>query len=394
MEKANWEICAKVSHESSAPEITPMMNRIRRTSLVLVATALFVPSCASTMQATGSTKRSRPTVAAPQLSLHGPTQWKPFEHATISRQHGPSITVYVGRHATPRPTLVLVHGSHCLPLIMASKQRTVSALIFQPHLHELVERVNVVVVEKRGLTSFVEPPATEQEARALAKCTEAHGGVEKSERVDDLVIVMTALEAQPWVSGLHLLGHSEGGDVVAGAIKRMRSTPKLRSAGFLAGVGPTRFFEYVVQARESKGAPGAAAVIEENGKCRAVENPNRVVMAALAGPTTPVKVGSKGTYPTLNPSCNVSINNKDNQAVPAIRIRALVNKFSAKLTAQEKSDAIAKRRNIPYWVDAKGKWRHENFSSICTTDFSPALKRFAERITARMGTRCKDFGAQ
>jgi hypothetical protein len=35
-----------------------------------------------------------------------------------------------------------------------------------------------------------------------------------------------------------------------------------------------------------------------------------------------------------------------------------------------------------------GTWKEDNFTSICTTDFSPALKRLGERIVGALGTLC------
>jgi hypothetical protein len=124
------------------------------------------------------------------------------------------------------------------------------------------------------------------------------------------------------------------------------------------------------------------------GKCTDKPNTRRLVMAAIAGPADPVEVGVQGSYPMLKPSCSSS----QGFAVPAVRIKSLVRAFAKQLTAQEIKDIKAKVRNIPYFVDKSGTWRRENFSSICSSDFAPALQRFAERIKAARGTRCQDFG--
>ena len=121
------------------------------------------------------------------------------------------------------------------------------------------------------------------------------------------------------------------------------------------------------------------------GKCMDVPNTRRLVMAAIAGPADPVEVGVQGQYPILKPSCSSS----QGFAVPAVRIKSLVRAFAKPLTAQEIKDIKAKVRNIPYFVDGNGTWRGENFSSICASDFSPALQRFAEQIKAARGTRCQ-----
>ena len=120
------------------------------------------------------------------------------------------------------------------------------------------------------------------------------------------------------------------------------------------------------------------------GKCVGKANPDRVLMAAIAGSTDRVEVGMSGNYPTLKPSCTSS----QGDAQPAVRIKALVRAFAKELSLKEIADVKAKKKSIPYFVDAQGKWREENFTSICTSDFSPALKRLGERIVGSLGTMC------
>ena len=123
------------------------------------------------------------------------------------------------------------------------------------------------------------------------------------------------------------------------------------------------------------------------GKCVAVPAPERVFMAAVAGPTEPVEVTNQGGFPQLKGSCSSS----RGFAVPAIRVAALVHDFARLLTDQERADIRAKRKNIPYWVDGAGQWREQNFTSICSSSFDTALKQLAERLREARGTRCADF---
>ena len=113
-------------------------------------------------------------------------------------------------------------------------------------------------------------------------------------------------------------------------------------------------------------------------------NPGRVLMAAIAGPTDRVEVGLDGQVPTLKPSCQTS----QGYAVPAIRIKALVHAFAQELSAQEVAEIKANKTNTPYWVDSDGKWREENLSTICSSDYSPALRRIGERVASSLGTTC------
>ena len=113
-------------------------------------------------------------------------------------------------------------------------------------------------------------------------------------------------------------------------------------------------------------------------------HPQRVIMSAIVGPTNKVEVGLDGSNPVLKPSCQTSAG----FAVPAIRLKYLVHAFARELTAAEIAAIKNKTKNIPHWIDANGKYRTENTSSICSSDFSSALMRFGEDIVAAMGTRC------
>ena len=113
-------------------------------------------------------------------------------------------------------------------------------------------------------------------------------------------------------------------------------------------------------------------------------DPARVVMSAVAGPTDRVEVGVDGKNPTLKPSCQTA----QGFAVPAIRIKALVREFAKDLSAKEIADIKAHKTNTPYWVDKTGKWREENFSTICSSDYSPAMQRLGQRISASLRTTC------
>lgn len=113
-------------------------------------------------------------------------------------------------------------------------------------------------------------------------------------------------------------------------------------------------------------------------------HPQRVIMAAIAGPTEKVEVGQDGSNPALKSSCQ----GQPGSAHPGIRIKALVHAFARKLTSQEINDIKNKRRTVPHWIDDKGTYRTENTSSICTHDYSSALERFGTDIVKAIGTRC------
>lgn len=84
---------------------------------------------------------------------------------------------------------------------------------------------------------------------------------------------------------------------------------------------------------------------------------DRVIMAAIAGPTSPVAVGQDGQNPTLNPSCQTVT---AGTAFPAIRIASVVEGLKGDVT------------------------------TICTEDFSPALEALGKKIVANLGGQCID----
>ena len=119
-------------------------------------------------------------------------------------------------------------------------------------------------------------------------------------------------------------------------------------------------------------------------------NPARVIMAAIAGPFTgTVQTEMVANIPNLKPSCYLGNATAD----PAVRIKALVHAFARELSLKDVAAIKAKTKNIPHWID-KGVYKEENFNTICTNDFAPALERLGERIGDRivgsLGTFCLD----
>lgn len=204
----------------------------------------------------------------------GATPWPPFERATVARKDGTAIDVYlIARADKPRPTLVVLPGSHCVPLFMMQGDRRVSPLMFQAELPKASERMNIVLVERPGLKSFGPPPRDRNE---IYRCTETKGGLTKASRVEDVVRVLEALRATPWTSTIHVIGHSQGADVAAGVARAVRGQG-IASVGLMAGAGITRFFEEITLARTKEGSDGAARVVRE--------------MIAVTGPKPPAEYG-------------------------------------------------------------------------------------------------------
>jgi hypothetical protein len=81
---------------------------------------------------------------------------------------------------------------------------------------------------------------------------------------------------------------------------------------------------------------------------------DRVLMAAIAGPTSPVTVGKDGQNPSLGASCQSG----SGFAVPALRIGSVIQAFDGSV------------------------------ASICDNDFGPALAAIGASIRGRLGNQC------
>jgi len=232
--------------------------------------------------------------AEPVLTHVARTAWEPFHHYTVPRADGSMIDLFISTAKKPAPTIVVFGGSKCLPVVMLKKDRTVSALMFFADLAGQSDRVNIVAVEKQGLKSFGPPPGSKEEADRMMRSAFEKGLFLKETRVNDGVLVVKALLASDTFKDIHLVGHSEGGDVVSG-ICRALAGRGIRSAALMAGAGPTRFFETSCQARSEKGAIGVKSVLDQAiflsvpGNAKAPEELQAVTYSLRSSPLDDLK---------------------------------------------------------------------------------------------------------
>ena len=226
----------------------------------------------------GHSSAGEPTANRVKItSIPGMEQW------AVRRTDGPPIDVYVTRSDGRKPLVVLVQGSHCLPLFMEKPHRRISTLFVQPDdLKVELSRVSFAVVERRGLKSFGPVPASEPEAKLLDQCTPERGGVSKVERVADVAAAIRALAEQPWVGPIYVLGHSEGADVAAGVGRELDSrllpgkdltrgstqhsrvpSARLAGVGLLSGAGATRFFDDIALAHQRSDVRAVKQVLDD-----------------------------------------------------------------------------------------------------------------------------------
>ena len=213
-------------------------------------------------------------VASPVPTSHEPrghvsfvaeTSRAPWQQWAISFEGRRPLDIYVARATDRRaPLVMVVQGSACYPLFRVGEeegrqrfQTTLPAGI-EERVHNGPTSVHFAAVERPGLCSF-DGGDPRHEPRF---CTEERGGITKQERVKDVADAALALAGEPWVSGIVLVGHSEGGDVVAGAA-RLLGSERVLAVALLAGGGPTQFFDFVAQARRERDARAAQAVFDE-----------------------------------------------------------------------------------------------------------------------------------
>ena len=89
--------------------------------------------------------------------------------------------------------------------------------------------------------------------------------------------------------------------------------------------------------------------------------PGRLLMTAVAGPTSKVEVGMNGNNPLLKPSCQSA----QGKGVPAIRIKALMDGLGDSGYFNEGLDSA--KNKVPV--------------NICSSDFGPALRHVGEMVT-------------
>jgi len=176
------------------------------------------------------------------------------------------IDAYVVRASEKRaPLVVFVQGSAYLPLFRVRKERgrrrTVSTVPggIEEYIRSRKRALNFAFVERTGFKSFEVISRTDENR---ARGTKPPSDVSKETRVRDVAAVARAFSAEPWVSDLILVGHSEGADV-ASAVVRDIGADQIRALGLLAGGGPTQFFDFVIEARRTGAATKVQQVFDE-----------------------------------------------------------------------------------------------------------------------------------
>lgn len=213
------------------------------------ARAISLVAALAVALATGRAPAARSFADFPQLG--------PVQRATLEGPGGERLDVLHYSDGTRRPALVILPGSLCAPIFAAigdheAPQVFATATLFTEEQRQAMG-VHVAYVERRNIVSL----ETMAEARefsidtifALSPCTDRNGGVTLEHRVADALVQLRWLDAQPWVSGIHLVGLSEGADVAAAVAVAAVDGGRVDSLMLIGGAGPSQFADAVATAR-------------------------------------------------------------------------------------------------------------------------------------------------
>jgi pimeloyl-ACP methyl ester carboxylesterase len=194
-------------------------------------------------------------MAQPRLEVGQPTPLAGLLSAKVRGGPAGDVQVYFHQAPTRGPVIIVLQGSGMRPLVELSGNRSRSSMIF----FDLVCRAetlpyHLVLIERKGLHSFGQPGPTQ-------KMSEQIGGVQKSVRVQEVVDTVEAFHSLPWVSEIAMCGHSEGADTAAAVSRRIPE--KLAALGLFAGPGPSRFFDFIMEARQAANSQAVVEILQE-----------------------------------------------------------------------------------------------------------------------------------
>lgn len=172
-------------------------------------------------------------------------QWSAYRIGTAPA----GTDVFLLHDARPKPVVVLLQGSGCLPAFTIDSDGTYrTTSLFQDAIGPALPSVHFAVVEKRGVSPvrFSAGMSQAQQValfeRAGTDCsTTFYDNATKPARVADVVTALAAIAKEPWASAFILLGHSEGTHVATGVLKSDPPVP-IVAAGVFASAGPTPYW--------------------------------------------------------------------------------------------------------------------------------------------------------
>jgi len=209
-----------------------------------------------------------PPARSVELVETGPTPLERWRHAELRRPDAPTLDVYLAGSTEPKPLLILLQGSNCLPLFGERIRpdggvNQVSSNIFGGLEDAAPPQFHLALLERDGVHSFGEPYAADAwpPPRITPECAER--AYDKELRVRDAADLVLAVRAQPWVTRVVVAGHSEGGDIAAG-VARLLGPELVDAVGLFAGAGgATQFFDSMALARNAGNNREPAQILDD-----------------------------------------------------------------------------------------------------------------------------------
>lgn len=175
-----------------------------------------------------------------------PGRWQQLEIRGSARR----VDVYVARDDTPKPVVVLLHGSGCGPDFTANPDGSLhETSVFQDAIEAALATVHVAIIDRPGVDPlvFTDRMGTADKLAAFTQASrlcsdEFLTNATKPARVDDAVATITVLARQSWARRFVVAGHSEGTHVVTGLLRRTEINGAVVAAGLFASAGPIAFF--------------------------------------------------------------------------------------------------------------------------------------------------------
>lgn len=220
--------------------------RCRLATAVLVAAFCGASCHRSSKPAPSSVDPSTHQVLAFVRQLPG-SPWSQHHLAAAKR----GLDVYLVKDEHPKPVVVMLQGSGCLPLFTVDPDGTFhGTTIFEDLVLPRQSQVHFAIIEKQGVKAleFTRGMTRQQE---LSLFNEVQNGAcspayfkEETEvvRAEDALAVVQALSEEPWVRQVFVVGHSEGSHVAAGVLRRdVRHA--VAAGGLFSSAGPTQFYD-------------------------------------------------------------------------------------------------------------------------------------------------------
>lgn len=300
---------------------------LRRTRRVKVKHLVLLAAIASAVLTSG------PAVAGRTFSDF--SRLEGLERTSLTSPTGDRLDVIRYASDERRPALVVVPGSLCAPLFAAldntpGDQAFASVPMFSDQERAALD-AHVVYLERRNIVSLETmssaPEFSIEQIFEHSPCSERNGAVTLEQRVADVLAQVRWLKKQDWVESVHLVGVSEGSDVVAGVAASDGSLAS--SLMLIGGAGPSQFADFAAFARGKNDIAGVRQVFTDLDQFLSAKAPGQYKGSSaerwqsFAIDNTPLDMLSKSSVPLFiahgDSDTSVPVSSADLVAVELMR---------------------------------------------------------------------------